>query len=152
MIPRVLAEDRVTNQTAVAFKALALNGDRFIGSGVSDVEGVTTTTTNNLDLHIFAGAVNEERVVSFLGIYDDFFKPCVVNRNSTAKYSIVSDHEVFRHFSSDDNQCVITIATIDMDRSSFRSGDEVCSLTTIDVGVRCFRVIRVYENKQANEE
>ena len=71
---------------------------------------------------------------------------------ATAKNTIIGDNEIFTHFSSDDDQGIIPVAPFDVNRSSFRTSNEVCSLSTINISKWCLRIIRIYQDEESDEE
>ena len=57
----------------MSFQAGALYRNRIIVTRITDIERITSATTNDFDHHIFAGAIDIEGVITFLGINHDFF-------------------------------------------------------------------------------
>ena len=72
--------------------------------------------------------------------------------DAASENAIIGNDEIFGHFRANYDQRVVTIATIDVYRSTFWSGNKISTLPTIDICEWCFWIVRVNQNEQANQE
>ena len=142
LVIRIVAAHRLDDQTAVALQVVTDDGD-FLAVAAADVEGVTANSADDLQGHAFAGALDEEPVVTFQRIDDDPLKTRVGNEQAGAVDALVVDDEVVAELGADHRQCVKAVAALDPDRSVDRERDEVCALATVDVGVRRLGIVRI---------
>ena len=73
-----------------------------------------------------------------------------MKRDAASEDAIIGNDEIFCHFRSNYNERVVTIATIDVYRSTFWSGNKVSTLPAIDIRERCFWIVRIDQNEQPN--
>ena len=116
----------------------------FLAAAAADVEGIAAEAADDLQRNAGAGALDEEAVVAFDGIDHDLLEARIGHEEAGAVYTLVVHHEVVAELGADHRQRVETVAAVDAYRCIDREGDEVRTLAAVDVGVGCFRVVRVH--------
>ena len=147
----------MTDQAAVASQIIAHNRNRDLISvtvhiSTTDVECITSQSTDQRHRDIVTSPGNEERVIPSHGIQHQMFDPFVGNRQAAAVDPLFGDNEIFTKFSAHDGKRIQPVTPGNVDRCVDRVGNEVGTLTSVNVGVRSLGIVRIDAHKRSNKE
>ena len=152
VVSTVDAEDALVDHATVSFEAAADDDDGFAIREAAHIERVCSEAADGFEHNILRSADDEECVVTFECIDGQFFDAVVGDEKSGTEDAFARHHKVVAEFGADDRQSIKSIAALDAHRRIYGVIDEVRTLTTVDVGKRLLRILRIDFYERADTE
>ncbi|WP_459924293.1 hypothetical protein [Desulfatiferula olefinivorans] len=144
--------DIVNDDPAVTLVIVADHGNGLTVGASGHVEGVAAPAAHQHGVNVLAGTGHKEGVIALHGVDDHLLHTGVGDKSPGAVNALGGDHEIIAVFGADDGQGVQTVPAIDAHRRIDHIGNEIRTLTAVDVGVGSHGIIGVHGHETHDPE